>query len=394
MKATAIIRLCAVVVMMTCMTNVWAQHTGFEQSWDNMRYSREKRDAPRERHQQIEEQLASRTAKAVVSERFMPKEEDNWWTDGRVCYRLTTLVNEKIHSTELHLAPMRTELGHAQTFTLNRQGRYVLKGAAGCYLQRVEAGMWTLLVLRNARNRAMQVFTRLDDEYFYEHDLKTTQRDLHDVYDGLYMKKDSDYVVFGLQRPHYPKTWNTDPGYFVGVPVPTEDNAYTDRIAYGGGRVSKGAPSSEKYQIKMPGGGGAGAIMHAMLWALRPTVAGIDVKILADEPFVSHHPRLKEQEPLLFVSSPYGDAVPGQWAFASVRPIGRGMLYRFSKDVLRLMRNAIYARHGHKFPSAPDIQQYFDAQNWYKPLSNPTPLTAIEQMNVQVIQEEENSRTE
>ena len=392
METKRVIGLCAVGIMLCCMTSAWAQQTGFEQAWENMRYGREGMEAQRDRHQQMEEQLTARTAKAITSVRISPTEEDRWWTDGRVGYRLTVLTDEKTRNKELHLLPVKTELGHPLVFTLNRQGRYVMK--AGQYLQRVEAGPWQLLVVRDAQGRAVDVFTRVDDGHFYERDLSVTQRDLHDVYDGLYMTKDSAYVIFGLKHPHYPKTWNTDPGCFMGIPVATDDGAYTDKIAYGGGRVSHGDPASERYKAKMPGGGGAGAIMHAMLWALRPTTAGVDVKILADEPFVSHSPRLKEQESLTHVASPYGDSIPGQWAFASVRPVGRGMLYRFPKDVLRLMRHAVYARHGHRFPSAPDVQRYFDAQQWYTPKTKPTPLTAIEQINVQVIQAEENSRKE
>ena len=142
----------------------------------------------------------------------------------------------------------------------------------------------------------------------------------------------------------------------------------------------------------MPGGGGAGAVMHAMVWALRPTAEGMDVKVVYDEPFVDHSPRLNETESLRHVASPYGETVPGQWAFASVRPVSRGMLHRFSKKILRLMRNEIYARHGHRFPTAPDLQQHFDAQAWYQPRKTPTPLTAIEQLNVQIIQAEEADR--
>ena len=35
---------------------------------------------------------------------------------------------------------------------------------------------------------------------------------------------------------------------------------------------------------------------------------------------------------------------------------------------------------------------HFDAQAWYQPRKTPTPLTAIEQLNVQIIQAEEADR--
>lgn len=56
-----------------------------------------------------------------------------------------------------------------------------------------------------------------------------------------------------------------------------------------------------------------------------------------------------------------------------------------SKD-LRLMRNEIYARHGYTFSSA-DLQKYFGAKPWYKPLGNNSAvkLSDIETFNVELL---------
>lgn len=65
-------------------------------------------------------------------------------------------------------------------------------------------------------------------------------------------------------------------------------------------------------------------------------------------------------------------------------------LTNLSKSVLRLMRNAIYARHGRIFNSY-DLQYYFDNVPWYK--SNPNYsddlLTDIDKYNIALIQKYE-----
>lgn len=65
-------------------------------------------------------------------------------------------------------------------------------------------------------------------------------------------------------------------------------------------------------------------------------------------------------------------------------------LANLSKGVLRLMRNAIYARHGRTFNSY-DLQRFFNNKTWYK--SNPNYsddlLTDIDKYNIELIQKYE-----
>jgi hypothetical protein len=65
-------------------------------------------------------------------------------------------------------------------------------------------------------------------------------------------------------------------------------------------------------------------------------------------------------------------------------------LTNLSKGVLRLMRNAIYARHGRTFNSY-DLQYYFDNSPWYKPNPNYSDdlLTDIDKYNIALIQKYE-----
>ena len=65
-------------------------------------------------------------------------------------------------------------------------------------------------------------------------------------------------------------------------------------------------------------------------------------------------------------------------------------LTNLSKDVLRLMRNAIYARHGRTFNSY-DLQRFFNNKTWYKPNPNYSDdlLTDIDKYNIALIQKYE-----
>ena len=218
--------------------------------------------------------------------------------------------------------------------------------------------------------------------------------DLHDVLDGLYTTPDGKQYVFGLPNMFEQVDSNTeDPGLFF---LSNEENpihsAWNYRIIYGDKRVSSGTYVGPEEQ-RMPGAGGAGALMGPMEWGLKHTNAGLEGKVLHDEPTVDHHPAITEDFTLTKVQNPF-KGVEGIWAFASVRPLNRQMLTRFPKEILRLMRNEIYARHGEKFTSDQNIQAYFDRQPWYKATASPTPLTGLEKLNVSLIKAMEETMSE
>jgi hypothetical protein len=62
----------------------------------------------------------------------------------------------------------------------------------------------------------------------------------------------------------------------------------------------------------------------------------------------------------------------------------------FSKQELRVLRNEIYARHGHIFKSK-DLRDYFSAKDWYKPQYEDTSdlLNTIEKKNIAFIKKHE-----
>ncbi|MBR5655187.1 MAG: YARHG domain-containing protein [Prevotella sp.] len=352
---------------------------------------RNREDELKERVTEILTQKNNRFAELKTENIATLLDNESFWTDGRVLVVFNPFYEET--PPTLCIAPYRNDIVPVYDFPLPKtNGKQPIKQLVNKQhktLQLVTTGTWKLLIIRDQQGRPEQVFTKINDQQAYNQITTFQLQDMHDVYDGRYRNSEGSDVFFGPKDFYEVDTWNTDPGLFGGIP--DSEDGYTDIISYGDGRVSHGDPSSPNYG-KMPGGGGAGAIMGPMVWAIRPSLNGIDAKILQDQPFVTHSPAIKKQETLQFVESPYGEDVPGQWAFASVRPIGRGMLFRYPKVLLRLMRNEIYARHGHRFTSAADVQRFFDAKPWYKPTNNPTPLSPIEQLNVQIIKAEEATR--
>jgi hypothetical protein len=85
--------------------------------------------------------------------------------------------------------------------------------------------------------------------------------------------------------------------------------------------------------------------------------------------------------------------LPGHYPFASVVPLTPGITDYFSRAELRVMRNEIYARHGYVFKS-PELQAYFAAQPWYKPIegAGEAQLSELEKLNARILAEVGTSR--
>lgn len=200
------------------------------------------------------------------------------------------------------------------------------------------------------------------------------------------------HAVFGPKMDFYTgDKYDTDPGYINGIMFDWQEQCIN--ILYGDGRVSRGNPSSPNWG-KMPGGGGAGAIMGPMEWSIKPTVEGLRTVIVRDEKFVMHSPSIGQEGDTVMltkVETPF-EGLPGKWAFASVIPLTPELLRLFPRQVLTLMRGEIYARHGDTFRN-PDTQRYFDAQPWYRRSTggSPVTLTGLERFNYLLIQHVESS---
>ncbi|HYO90264.1 MAG TPA: YARHG domain-containing protein [Pyrinomonadaceae bacterium] len=74
-------------------------------------------------------------------------------------------------------------------------------------------------------------------------------------------------------------------------------------------------------------------------------------------------------------------------------PLYESDLAALSRDELRRLRNAVYARHGRTFDSV-ELQRYFETRPWYRPRSdyNEASLTGTDLANIKLIQAVENTR--
>ena len=87
--------------------------------------------------------------------------------------------------------------------------------------------------------------------------------------------------------------------------------------------------------------------------------------------------------------APVPPPAEGSGLASSQRYLSTAELEGFSNWQLDIARNEIYARHGRRFRRA-DLQRYFDAQGWYRPVYGPDEfseeqLNPFEQYNANLI---------
>lgn len=68
---------------------------------------------------------------------------------------------------------------------------------------------------------------------------------------------------------------------------------------------------------------------------------------------------------VLFAATLRAASPPGKYPETSTRALAQAELSSKSLDELRIMRNEIFARHGHTFKT-PNVKAYFAAQPWYR----------------------------
>lgn len=84
------------------------------------------------------------------------------------------------------------------------------------------------------------------------------------------------------------------------------------------------------------------------------------------------------------------DGTAGEYPQATDKKLTEKDLEGISKKEARMMRNEIFARHGHVFESK-DLKDYFEGQPWYFPLRKvePKELTETERENIKLIKKYE-----
>lgn len=325
--------------------------------------------------------------KVLSTAKYLLKDDSQLWTNGVGIYE-TFYDND---DRQVYFSPiMQSDIPEdvIAIKPLKVKGRnIVLSDRPDVRVSVEQVAGHILLVGRNAQGHPVMVLLNITNDQ--RNDGTWTSLAQYLVM-GNYTLPDSHNAVFGPKCPFYTGSeYDTDPGILNGYYI-NRDFKSMD-ILYGSRRVSRGDPSSPNWG-KMPGGGGAAAIMGPMEWNIRFTVEGLQAIVVRDERFVEHMPAIGNEGDTVMltkVQTPY-QGLEGKWAFASVIPLTNKMLELFPKQVLTLMRAEIYARHGDTFRD-PTTQHYFDGQPWYKRSGKPVRLTDLERFNYLLIKQVEST---
>lgn len=325
--------------------------------------------------------------KVLSTAKYLLKDDSQLWTNGVGIYE-TFYDND---DRQVYFSPiMQSDIPEdvIAIKPLKVKGRnIVLSDRPDVRVSVEQVAGHILLVGRNAQGHPVMVLLNITNDQ--RNDGTWTSLAQYLVM-GNYTLPDGHNAVFGPKCPFYTGSeYDTDPGILNGYYI-NRDFKSMD-ILYGSRRVSRGDPSSPNWG-KMPGGGGAAAIMGPMEWNIRFTVEGLQAVVVRDERFVEHMPAIGNEGDTVMltkVQTPY-QGLEGKWAFASVIPLTNKMLELFPKQVLTLMRAEIYARHGDTFKD-PATQHYFDGQPWYKRSGKPVRLTDLERFNYLLIKQVEST---
>ncbi len=325
--------------------------------------------------------------KVLSTAKYLLKDDSQLWTNGVGIYEtfydnddrqvyFSPIMQSDIPEDVIAIKPLKVK-GRNIVLSDRPDVRVSIEQVAG----------HILLVGRNAQNHPVMVLLNITNDQ--RNDGTWTSLAQYLVM-GNYTLPDGHNAVFGPKCSFYSGSeYDTDPGILNGYYI-NRDFKSMD-ILYGSRRVSRGDPSSPNWG-KMPGGGGAAAIMGPMEWNIRFTVEGLQAVVVRDERFVEHMPAIGNEGDTVMltkVQTPY-QGLEGKWAFASVIPLTNKMLELFPKQVLTLMRAEIYARHGDTFRD-PATQHYFDGQPWYKRSGKPVRLTDLERFNYLLIKQVEST---
>ena len=356
-KKRTLASMVTVIILATIPMNLSAQQEEIKIWWEGFHDESKNVDLMKQRMQTLMDARKENLRTLPVSELI---EDTQFWWSGQQVYVLGYGETDNIRP----FVPFSTHRDPQPLYTLickkGKNGTSVMvKDHAGWKVAMQQVGPWRVLVFRDGTGAVKDCYIGTTWEDVANH--KNVQNfSMHDLYDGVYEMKDGTKVVFGPVMEHYKDLgYSCDPGFFF---FHTDKYfAVTDTLEYGGGRVSRGNPSSPKWG-KMPGGGGAGAIMGPMQWRVTPSPMGLKVTVIHDEPFVKHSPSIEGGEAeLTWVEGPY-EGINGRLPIASVRPLPTEMLRLLPKGDLHVVMNEILDRH-----------------------TDGSKLTAIEELNLGVI---------
>jgi hypothetical protein len=118
------------------------------------------------------------------------------------------------------------------------------------------------------------------------------------------------------------------------------------------------------------------------MWEVEPTLQGLTLHSVKTTGEYFYDRRRGNRRIVLKESAP----LTGRFFYASQVLLNDKSFRKFDKATLRIMRNAIYARHGYRFDSQ-DLRDYFSRERWYHPAASNDGirLSLLEQLNVDLI---------
>lgn len=127
-------------------------------------------------------------------------------------------------------------------------------------------------------------------------------------------------------------------------------------------------------------------LSNGKTWWVNPTITGINIY---NTTYWEEVDGYTQGDTLLFPLEKIWSTTEhqGRWPYTSSEVLTSGRIDFYPNEVLRLMRNEIYARHGYHFADTA-LQQFFYNQVWYQeaPDNSLVRLTPLEAFNVKFIQ--------
>lgn len=126
-------------------------------------------------------------------------------------------------------------------------------------------------------------------------------------------------------------------------------------------------------------------------WEIVPTLGGLQLyAINSDGEYLYDWKREGRQFGLT-----WDNRLTGRFSYAGTTLLNDKKFQIYDKATLRIMRNAILARHGYRFQSK-DLQDYFAGEPWYRPAASNDGIKVsfVEQLNIDLIKAEEAKRAQ
>ena len=295
-------------------------------------------------------------ALATQAQRIEP---GSHWYNGAVVYESSQQKDGKIvmnamaegEELEFILVPAKKKAGTYQVATSPNSGIALYE--EGTTVKHIQREGLDILCLHNQAGQLFRMLTKTDEwdcqKLNVEHWMQTV-RGSYTMQDGTRVTIDWTKALVG--------------GKYIPVEPMTFNGFVTDLITFDG----EGTPLNGTMEV-------------------RPTIEGIRLYEVGFDDYGTWH-RLNDNAIDLTESDPNTP----RFHFACTMPLTGTDIYDYDKQMLRLMRNTIYARHGYVFESA-ELQEYFGNEPWYQPVDNNKDihLSFIEELNVELIKSREAS---